>query len=75
MAHLYDIGTRAWQPDPTEEWMASEVVRKNINGDKVNLVFRLDNGKVQNTYPMERIIQLLTTLLPDKNHRDHLANP
>src|SRR5262249_40585366 len=25
MAHLYDIGTRAWQPDPTEEWVASEV--------------------------------------------------
>ncbi len=47
MAHNYDIGTRAWQPDPTEGWIASEVVSKDIKGNKVNLVFQLDKGEVR----------------------------
>lgn len=46
MAHNYDVGTRAWQPDPTEGWVASEVESKNIEGDKVKLVFQLANGEV-----------------------------
>jgi len=54
MAHLYDIGTRAWQPDPTEEWVASEVAGKKIDRYKVKLVFRLDNGKVQNRCPWNK---------------------
>jgi myosin-5 len=54
MAHLYDIGTRAWQPDPTEEWVASEVAGKNIDRDKVKLVFRLDNGEVWNRCPWNK---------------------
>ncbi|KAL9129121.1 MAG: hypothetical protein Q9217_002331 [Psora testacea] len=45
MAHNYDVGTRAWQPDPTEGWMASEVESKKIQGDKVILVFQLANGE------------------------------
>ena len=47
MAHIYDIGTRAWQPDTTEGWVASEVTDKQINGDKVTLVFQLDNREVR----------------------------
>ena len=46
MAHIYDIGTRAWQPDTTEGWVASEVTDKQIEGDKVKLVFQLENGEV-----------------------------
>jgi hypothetical protein len=46
MAHIYDIGTRAWQPDTTEGWVASEVSDKQIAGDKVKLVFKLENGEV-----------------------------
>ena len=46
MAHNYDVGTRAWQPDPTEGWVASEVESKKIQGDKVVLVFQLANGEV-----------------------------
>ena len=46
MVHGYDVGTRAWQPDQTEGWVASEVKSKKINGDKVVLVFKLDNGEV-----------------------------
>ena len=46
MAHNYDVGTRAWQPDPTEGWIASEVQSKNVQGDKVTLVFELGNGEV-----------------------------
>ena len=46
MAHNYDVGTRAWQPDPTEGWVASEVESKSIDGDKVKLVFQLANGEV-----------------------------
>jgi myosin-5 len=47
MAHIYDIGTRAWQPDTTEGWVASEVTDKQIAGDKVKLVFTLENGEVR----------------------------
>lgn len=46
MAHSYDVGTRAWQPDATEGWVASEVEAKNIQGDKVKLVFLLATGEV-----------------------------
>lgn len=47
MAHNYDVGTRAWQPDPTEGWIASEVESKDIQGDKVQLLFRMANGEVR----------------------------
>ncbi|CBY01055.1 hypothetical protein LEMA_P021850.1 [Plenodomus lingam JN3] len=50
MAHIYDIGTRAWQPDTTEGWVASEVVDKQIAGEKVTLVFKLDNGEVRSSH-------------------------
>lgn len=46
MANNYDVGTRAWQPDPTEGWIASEVERKTVEGDKVKLLFRLANDEV-----------------------------
>jgi myosin-5 len=46
MSESYDVGTRAWQPDATEGWVASEVVNKSINGNKVSLVFQLENGEV-----------------------------
>ena len=47
MAHNYEIGTRAWQPDQTEGWVASEVKEKKVAGDKVTLVFELANGEVR----------------------------
>ncbi|KAL8952633.1 MAG: hypothetical protein Q9222_001472 [Ikaeria aurantiellina] len=47
MAHSYDVGTRAWQPDPTEGWVASEVESRTIQGDQVKLVFRLANGELR----------------------------
>lgn len=46
MAHNYDVGTGAWQSDPTEGWVASEVESKQIQGEKVVLVFQLANGEV-----------------------------
>lgn len=46
MAHNFDVGTRAWQSDPTEGWIASEVQSKTVQGDKVTLVFELGNGEV-----------------------------
>ena len=46
MAHIYDIGTRAWQPDTAEGWVASEVTDKKIAGEKVTLVFTLESGEV-----------------------------
>lgn len=46
MAHSFEVGTRAWQPDQTEGWVASEVVEKVVDGDKVKLVFSLENGEV-----------------------------
>ena len=47
MAHNYDVGTRAWQPDPTEGWVASQVAEKKVQGHKVRLVFELENGEVK----------------------------
>lgn len=49
MAHSYDIGTKAWQPDATEGWVASEVTSRQEDGDKVKLIFELANGEVR--YP------------------------
>jgi myosin-5 len=46
MAHIYEVGTRAWQPDPTEGWLASEVKEKLVDGEKVQLVFEIENGEV-----------------------------
>ena len=46
MAHTYEVGTRAWQPDPTEGWLASEVKEKLEDGEKVQLIFELENGEV-----------------------------
>ena len=46
MAHSYDVGTKAWQPDVTEGWVASEVISKTADGDKILLVFSLANGEV-----------------------------
>ncbi|EAW12465.1 type V myosin [Aspergillus clavatus NRRL 1] len=47
MAHNYEVGTRAWQPDPTEGWIASEVKEKLVDGDRVQLVFLLENGETK----------------------------
>ena len=52
MAHNYDVGTRAWQPDASEGWVASEVESKNVQGDKVKLVFQLANGEVRQKRPI-----------------------
>ena len=46
MTSYYDVGTKAWQPDQTEGWVASEVTQKRVDGETVRLVFQLDNGEV-----------------------------
>lgn len=46
MSNTYDVGTKAWQPDQTEGWVSSEVTKKVVDGDKVKLVFALQNGEV-----------------------------
>ncbi len=46
MAHSYDVGTKAWQPDAAEGWVASEVTSKKVEGDKIFLKFELANGEV-----------------------------
>ncbi|KAF2086888.1 hypothetical protein K490DRAFT_66203 [Saccharata proteae CBS 121410] len=61
MAHLYDVGTRAWQPDLEEGWVASEVEQKLVDGDKVKLVFRLASGE-------EKVVETtLEAIKDDKN--------
>jgi myosin-5 len=67
MAHLYDVGTKAWQPDPNEGWMASELEQKIINGDKVKLVFKLENGSVW----LDRSVELLANSPTGENRGDH----
>lgn len=46
MASTYDVGTKAWQPDAAEGWVASELISKDTSGPKVKLVFQLENGEV-----------------------------
>ncbi|KAF2219669.1 P-loop containing nucleoside triphosphate hydrolase protein [Elsinoe ampelina] len=61
MAHTYDVGTRAWQPDVNEGWVASEVTQKRVEGDKVKLVFQLENGETK------EVVTTLTTLQDDND--------
>lgn len=56
MAQTYEIGTKAWQPDPTEGWVASEVEQKTVDGDNVTLVFVLANGEVRRPYAQSAYI-------------------
>jgi myosin-5 len=60
MAHIYEVGTRAWQPDPTEGWLASEVKEKLEDGEKVQLIFELENGEVT---ALERMLDAQSCLL------------
>ncbi len=71
MAHSYDVGTRAWQPDATEGWVASEVESKNIEGDKVKLVFQLANGEVSFLANEGPICTWLTLTNIVKNNTDN----
>lgn len=72
MAHNYDIGTRAWQPDPIEGWVASEVISKEVQGQKVKLAFQLENGEVRllGFKPPFPFRKLLTPGEKDESHRD-----
>ncbi|KAK3378172.1 putative myosin MYO2 [Podospora didyma] len=47
MSESYDVGTRAWQPDATEGWVASTVTKKSVAGSKVTLLFELENGETK----------------------------
>lgn len=68
MASTYDVGTRAWQPDAAEGWVASELVNKTIDGSKAKLVFKLENGEVC-TYSLSINSSCILTKA-DKNRRD-----
>ncbi|KAF7717861.1 Myosin heavy chain-like protein [Penicillium ucsense] len=58
MAHIYEVGTRAWQPDPTEGWVASEVKEKLVDGDKVRLLFELENGETKTVETTQAELQV-----------------
>ena len=75
MAHNYDVGTRAWQPDPTEGWVASEVVSKDIQEDKVKLLFQLDNGEVCLTAwcDFDKNFKMLIYCNLDQDNRNHIG--
>ncbi|KAI9714769.1 MAG: Myosin type-2 heavy chain 1 [Bogoriella megaspora] len=70
MAHSYDVGTQAWQPDLTEGWVASEVSKKLVDGDNVTLIFQLANGETKE-------IKTTIAALQDDNNASlpPLANP
>ncbi|KAI9772969.1 MAG: Myosin type-2 heavy chain 1 [Geoglossum simile] len=70
MAHSYDVGTRAWQPDSAEGWIASEVESKSVDGDEVKLVFLLSNGEAKT---IETTVAALRD--PNNNSLPPLMNP
>lgn len=67
MSSNYDVGTRAWQPDATEGWVASEVVNKQIDGNKVTLVFKLENDEVRTSPRARRRPVLPKTMMRDRD--------
>jgi hypothetical protein len=73
MSESYEVGTRAWQPDPNEGWVPSEVEEKIINGDKVKLVFRLENGDVSVPRSLQGTVFHCTCLLCPLFPRSGLA--
>lgn len=44
MSHLYNVGTGTWVPDDKEGWVASKVVEREDDGDKVRLVVEITSG-------------------------------
>lgn len=70
MAHNYDVGTRAWQPDPTDGWVASEVESKKVEGQQVKLVFQLANGEVYNP-PPPLLLGVVRIPVPDRHLVTH----
>jgi hypothetical protein len=44
MAHTYNVDTGAWVQDPTDGWVSSKVISKNVDGDKATLVFEITSG-------------------------------
>lgn len=58
MAHNYEVGGRAWQPDPTEGWIASEVTEKVVYGDKVHITFLLENGESKTIETTQDALQI-----------------
>lgn len=75
MAHTYDVGTKAWQPDPTEGWVASEVEQKIVDGNSVKLVFQLANGEVHMAKSIILLSGRVLTLFVVKNHYHHPLSP
>lgn len=76
MSSNYDVGTRAWQPDAAEGWVASEVTKKQVDGDNVILTFKLESGEVSSSQDhsgpsSER--QLLTQRVQEKQLKLPLA--
>ncbi|ERF69328.1 hypothetical protein EPUS_04033 [Endocarpon pusillum Z07020] len=57
MAHNYDVGTRAWQPDPQEGWISSEVVDRKVQGGRVTLRFILANEETKSIETTEAALQ------------------
>lgn len=74
----YPPGTKAWQQDDKEGWVASEVTSKQVDGDKVTLVFALENGEVcilREPPVMNTGVGLTCLLVTDQNPRDHRRRP
>ncbi|KAI9790384.1 MAG: Myosin type-2 heavy chain 1 [Peltula sp. TS41687] len=70
MAHHYDVGTGAWQPDATEGWISSVVEEKVVDGDRAKLVFRLSNDE---TKTIETTLSVLEN--DSDNNLPPLMNP
>lgn len=67
----FEVGTRAWQPDPEEGWVASEVIEKKVDGDRVTLVFKLANGEVCFSPSLPPPCQSLTLRPVEEDARHH----
>lgn len=75
MAHTYNIDTGAWIQDPTEGWVSSRVVSKNVTGTTATLVFEITHGDRFG----ERITKTTSLVVLEGNEEDKdlppLMNP
>ncbi|KAI5790206.1 class V myosin-like protein [Geopyxis carbonaria] len=68
MAHTYNIDTGAWIQDPTDGWVSSKVISKNLDGDKATLVFSITvGGREGETIEKTTTLTVLEGNAEDKN--------
>lgn len=52
----YQVGQRCWFPHETEGFVSGDLVKREVNGEKVTLTFKDDVGRVRSSFFLTTII-------------------